>query len=100
MTFTINSEYFNNENNICFRIIKANKKSLHFEVLHFTSSVTRIGYKNVKINFGSVYKWISFYYEGHRYIFNENDFTHEYDIKRIRNDNPIFNNQKLSEYYL
>ena len=98
--FSVGSEYFNNENSICFRIMKVNKKSLHFEILHFTDGIVSLDYKkNVKINIGCKYNWISFNYEGRRYIFNEHDFKNEYTMNRIRLDNPIFNNESLRSYY-
>jgi hypothetical protein len=101
MVFTTGFEYFNNENSVCFRIMKVNKKSIHFEILHFTDGIDRVEYKrNVKIHSGSKYNWVSFNYEGHRYIFNENEFRTEYDMDRIRADNPVFNNMVLAEYYL
>jgi len=99
--FSVGAEYFNNENSICFRIMKVNKKTLHLEILHFKEGIEKLEYKNnVKINIGTKYNWVSFNYEGHRYIFNEHDFRNEYNMNRIRLDNPVFHNEALASYYV
>ena len=79
MVFSVRGEMFNNENDICFRIVKVNRKSIILEIYHFNheNGITDLSYKNVKKSYGNTiqeftgdYEFISFNYNGNRYRFS------------------------------
>ncbi len=74
MVFSVRDEMFNDENDICFRVVKVNRRSVNLEIYHFTdeNGIREVSYKKY-IRLHENTESISFNYNGNRYRFSSQE---------------------------
>jgi len=82
MVFNTRDEMFSASNDLCFRVMKVNRRSVNLEIYRFDDTgITEVMYKkHVKKSYGNTIldftgdaEFISFNHKGHRYRFSSEE---------------------------